>query len=84
MKNLRNPSDSITKKDLPRPFPEGVQNIRTVLHYRIKEGEQEEKVNESREENVTFKKPPGDPSHRKVKMKAKSTPITTQHVTSSQ
>eukprot|EP00971_Amphidinium_carterae_P315767 6276662-Amphidinium_carterae.2 len=35
------------------------------------------------EENVTFKKPPGDPSHCKIKAKAKSTPITTHHVTSS-
>eukprot|EP00971_Amphidinium_carterae_P013449 265026-Amphidinium_carterae.2 len=43
---------AITKKDLYRPLPEGVRNIRTVLHYRIKEGKTEEKVNESREENV--------------------------------
>eukprot|EP00971_Amphidinium_carterae_P042894 842919-Amphidinium_carterae.1 len=72
---------AITKEELYRPSSEGVRNIRTVLHYRIKEGETEEKVNESRKENVTFKKPAGDPSE--IKQKAKSTPITTHHVTSS-
>eukprot|EP00971_Amphidinium_carterae_P125287 2482363-Amphidinium_carterae.3 len=40
----------ITKKDLYRPLPEGVRNIRTVLHDSIKEGEIEEKVNKSRGE----------------------------------
>eukprot|EP00971_Amphidinium_carterae_P182421 3620286-Amphidinium_carterae.4 len=67
------PTTAITKKELHRPLPEGV---RTVLHYRIKEGEAEEKVNESREENVTFKKPAGDPSHREIKAKAQRIPIT--------
>eukprot|EP00971_Amphidinium_carterae_P008617 169649-Amphidinium_carterae.3 len=74
---------SITKKDLYRPLPEGVKNIKTVLHYRIDDGEKEQKVAESREENVTFKKPAGDPTHRDIKMKAKSTPVSTHHVTSS-
>eukprot|EP00971_Amphidinium_carterae_P039740 780543-Amphidinium_carterae.1 len=67
---------TITKKDQYRTLPEGVTiltNIKTVLHYRLDDDKKDVKVTESREENITFKKPPGDPTHREIKMKAKST-----------
>eukprot|EP00971_Amphidinium_carterae_P300554 5971858-Amphidinium_carterae.1 len=58
-------------------------NIKTVPHYRIDDGEKEQKVAESVEENVSVKKPAGDPTYREKKMKAKSIPVSTHHVTSS-
>eukprot|EP00971_Amphidinium_carterae_P172570 3420644-Amphidinium_carterae.1 len=72
-------TEKITKKDQYRCLPEGVTNIKTVLHYRLDDDKKDTKVTESREENITFKKPMGDPTHREIKMKAKSTPITTHH-----
>eukprot|EP00971_Amphidinium_carterae_P197417 3918169-Amphidinium_carterae.2 len=59
----RNPDATIVKKDLYRLLPAGVTHIRTLLHYRIRERDKDEKAQDSREENVTCKKPPRNPSH---------------------
>eukprot|EP00971_Amphidinium_carterae_P019724 388709-Amphidinium_carterae.1 len=69
----------MTKKDLNRPLPEKVKNIRTVLYYRTTEkSDVEDKVEKSRKELVEFNIPEEPPPDKKVKLKAKSTPITSQ------
>eukprot|EP00971_Amphidinium_carterae_P073268 1448629-Amphidinium_carterae.1 len=69
----------MTKKDLNRPLPDKVKNIRTVLYYRTTEkSDIEDKVEKSRRELVEFNIPEEPPPDKKVKLKAKSTPITAQ------
>eukprot|EP00971_Amphidinium_carterae_P117253 2322645-Amphidinium_carterae.2 len=74
----------MTKKDLNRPLPEKVRNIRTVLYCRTTEkSDIEDKVEKSRKELVEFNIPEEPPPDKKVKLKAKSTPITSQQVMAS-
>eukprot|EP00971_Amphidinium_carterae_P295350 5865612-Amphidinium_carterae.1 len=74
---------NMTRKDLNRPLPEGVKNIRTVLHYKtLSKGD--DKVEKSRKELVEFSMPAEPPPDKKVKLKAKSTPISSLQVMNSQ
>eukprot|EP00971_Amphidinium_carterae_P186249 3697065-Amphidinium_carterae.2 len=66
----------MTKKDLNRPLPDKVKNIRTVLFRTTEKSDIEDKVEKSRKELVKFNIPEEPPPDKKVKLKAKSTPIT--------
>eukprot|EP00971_Amphidinium_carterae_P248173 4927274-Amphidinium_carterae.3 len=72
----------MTRKDLNRPLPEGVKNIRTVLPCKTLV-KSDDKVQKSRKELVEFSLP-AEPPPDKVKLKAKSTPISSQQVMNSQ
>eukprot|EP00971_Amphidinium_carterae_P181520 3601302-Amphidinium_carterae.1 len=74
----------MTKKDLNRALPENIRNIRTVLYYRTTEkSDIEDKVEKSRKDLFDFDIPAEPPPEKKVKLKAKSTPITSQQVMAS-
>eukprot|EP00971_Amphidinium_carterae_P203426 4036926-Amphidinium_carterae.1 len=61
----------MTKKDLNRPLPENVRNIRTVLYYRTTDkSDIEDKVEKSRKELVELDIPAEPPPDKKVKLKA--------------
>eukprot|EP00971_Amphidinium_carterae_P104903 2077375-Amphidinium_carterae.1 len=74
----------MTKKDLNRPLPDKVKNIRTVLYYRTTEkSDIENKVEKSRRKLVKFNISEEPPPDKKVKLEAKSTSITAQQVMAS-